>query len=124
MCTSHFLVRVHNETCLVTANLLLGISDWSALAGSYVSILSLGLASIGLGSRGHLRRAVAAIGFSRGYLRGKWWSSKVVELASLGQLALPLLAGPLLPQGCRPGCSVSRLGVWSQVPFSLASSHW
>ena len=47
----------------------------------------------------------------------------MVELSSLGQPALAILAGPLLPQGCRPGCSVSRLGVGSQVPSTLASSH-
>ena len=70
-----------------------------------------------------MRRAVAATGFSRRQLRGKGWSPKVVELASPGQPALPILAGPLFPQGCRPGCSVSRLGVGSQVPSNLASSH-
>lgn len=70
-----------------------------------------------------MRNTVAATGFSRRHLRDKWWSSKVVELAFLGQSALPVLAGPLLPQGCRPGCSVSRPGVGSQVPSTLAASH-
>lgn len=70
-----------------------------------------------------MRRSVAAKGFSRRHLRDKWWSSKVVELAFLGQPALPILAGLLLPQGCRPGCSVSRPAVGSQVPSTLASSH-
>lgn len=72
---------------------------------------------------GHLRRDVAATGVSRRYLRDKWWSSKVVELVSLGQPVLPILAGPLLPQGCGSGCSVSRPVVESQVPSTLASSH-
>ena len=73
---------------------------------------------------GHLRRPVTATRFSRRHLRDKWWSFKVVELASLGQLALPILARPLLSQGYRPGCSINRPGVGSQVPSTLASSHW
>lgn len=44
----------------------------------------------------------------------------VVELAFLGHSALPVLA---VPQGSRPGSSVSSPGVGSQVPSTLASNH-
>lgn len=99
---------------MAMAGLLLGISTWSALAGGSIWMVSSGSGIPWVGSRGHLRRAVAATGFSGRHLRGQWWSSKVVELDSLGQPAM---------QGCRPGCSVSRPGVGSQVPSMLASSH-
>jgi hypothetical protein len=48
------------------------------------------------------------------------WLSTVVELASLGHPALPVLA---VPRGSRPASSVSSPGVGCQVPSTLASNH-
>ena len=70
---------------------------WSNLGHLLLVCPSSGTGILGVKVWGHLRRAVAATGFSGKHLRGKWWSSKVGELDCLRQPALPSLAEVLPP---------------------------